>query len=165
MDGNSLSTPQDQPVPLPNVSDAERERNKQLVLDFFHNVGDVNDWSDQNVDKYIAPDFINHSRVEPSTARAYAAFMRKLMAGVIRKPRQADRTSLPLDSKGRPIQYLFADGDIVVNIRDLNWPMDDGSLYRTYMGDVFRIKGDRIAEMWCVCAPMPQRKENKVAGQ
>ena len=69
MADRSLPFAQEKPLLLPDGSRAQQEKNKQLVPDCYRLVGDRNDWSDDNVSKYIAPDFINHSTKEPSPKR------------------------------------------------------------------------------------------------
>lgn len=166
LSNESLSYPQDRPLPLPKVSEAEREHNKQVVLDFYHKVGDTRAWTTENLEKYFDPDFIQHDAAEPSTAPAYAQFMAAITgvgsaapaAGGASPPKGPGFKmpgKTPSDANGSPVQWLIADGDLVVAARRRNWDWPGGpeAVYEGVFVDIWRLKDGKITEQWCSCTP------------
>lgn len=155
MSEQSLPYVESQPLALPDVPDAVRTANKQLVLDFYRLVLQKQDFRDESVGRYLAPQFHNHDPVEPGTAAGYAAFWRALLDISKRNhtgpPFSGDGT--PKDAAGSPVQTLIADGDLVVVIRrrDYPWPEGQAGVYRSYFADIWRVQDGRIVDQWCTC--------------
>ena len=151
--------PQTTPIPItPEVPRATRERNKQLVLDFYHNVPDKRDWSWQNASKYFAEDFIQHDPKEPSGGKAYAAFMAAATKRRMMRPGGAAANGGPqipriVDANHSPIETLFAEGEYVIVVRKVNmpWPGGPQPIYGGYFADIWRVHHGKIVEQWCTC--------------
>lgn len=74
LERRNLDHPQSTPLPMPQSSRKVRERNKQVVLDFYKIISDQRQWTSENARKYFWPDFIQHDPTEPDTANALFAF-------------------------------------------------------------------------------------------
>jgi predicted SnoaL-like aldol condensation-catalyzing enzyme len=159
MPAEAFAYPQTKPIPIePEVPKAVREKNKQLVLDFYHNVPDKHDWSWDNASKYFAEDFIQHDPKEPSGGKAYAAYMgeatkRRMMSGGQAAGRGGPEIPRVVDANKSPIDTLFAEGEYVIVVRRTNMPWPDGPLpvYGGYFADIWRVHGGKIVEQWCTC--------------
>lgn len=154
---HSFPYAQTTPIPIrPQVPRATRERNEQLVLDFYHNVADKRDWSWKNVSKYLAADFIQHDPKEPSGGNAYAAFMAEATRRHAMRPAAAaGGAKIPrvVDANNSPLETLFADGEYVIVVRRIDMPWPDGPLpvYGGYFVDIWRVHDGRMVEQWCSC--------------
>jgi predicted SnoaL-like aldol condensation-catalyzing enzyme len=148
-----------------------------VVLDFYHKVGDTRDWSEQSLLKYFDANFIQHDPSEPSTAKAYAQFMGGLVPRTPAgngQPRTGGAYpmpgSTPKDANNSPVEWLFADGDIVVAVRRRNWDWPGGpeSVFNGIFVDVWRVQHAKITEQWCSCtladARLKHIAEAKAAG-
>jgi predicted SnoaL-like aldol condensation-catalyzing enzyme len=159
MPSESFPYPQTAPIPIvPEVPRAVREKNKQLVLNFYKNVPDKHDWSWANASKYFAEDFVQHDPKEPSGGRAYAAYMgeaTKRRTMDISRAAGTGGTQIPrvVDSNNSPINTLFAEGPYVIVVRRVNMPWPDGpvAVYGGFFADIWRLNNGRIVEQWCTC--------------
>jgi steroid delta-isomerase-like uncharacterized protein len=118
-------------------------RNKQLVDDFIQDLFTKGDLD--AVDRYLAPDFINHDSPLPGTPEG-AEGMRQ----VARTMRQA------LPDWHSDLEQLVAEGNTVVEVftasgthrEELMGVPGTGKTITLRGINVFRIEGDRIVERW-----------------
>ena len=136
-------------LPLPPASADQLEKNKELVLRFY--AGDMS---------AIADNFIQHDPAEPSTRAAWVGFFayRGRTHDSVYKPNVGGPTGYgltPQDGDGKDINYLVAEGDIVVAIRFrwYPWPNGPEPVYKGTFIDVWRVKDGKLAEQWCSATP------------
>ena len=148
---HNLSCPQTGGMPLPAATAAQLEKNKELVLRFYQ--------GDRSV---IADNLIQHDPAEPSTRKAWEEFF-----GYRMKANQANHTSrpnlggpmgygvTPVDGNNQDINYLIAEGDIVIALRFRwwDWPGGPEPVYKGVFADIWRIKDGKLAEQWCTGTP------------
>ena len=156
----NMTTPQSTPLPMPQTSDAEREHNKQVVLDFYKVISDHRAWTAANRDKYFDPNFVQHDPAEPSTSAAFFNFFSTPMGPPPGPGGQPRRRMMMVgttanDSKGSPVNWEVAEGDIVVVVRHRNWAWPGGPepVYNGIFVDVWRLKNGKITDQWCSCTP------------
>ena len=122
-------------------SNSEIESNKKIVLDFYQQM--FGDKDLKAVDKYIAPEYIQHN---PTVADGSAAF-KKAAEGWFKG---APKTKID-------VQHIAAENDLVfLHIKNTN---PDGSLVSTI--DIFRLKDGKIVEHWDVQQDVPKESANK----
>mgnify|MGYP003607462314 CR=1 FL=1 len=122
-------------------SNSEIESNKKIVLDFYQQMFGDKDLT--AVDKYIAPEYIQHN---PTVADGSAAF-KKATEGWFKG---APKTKID-------VQHIAAENDLVfLHIKNTN---PDGSLVSTI--DIFRLKDGKIVEHWDVHQDVPKESANK----
>ncbi|MFT3905907.1 MAG: hypothetical protein QM718_06355 [Steroidobacteraceae bacterium] len=169
LERKNLDTPQSRPFKMKQTSEAVREKNKQVVLDFYKIISDKRQWTPENAKKYFWPDFIQHDPAEPDTSDAFFEFFRQgfgpppAAAGADGKPaaqagpppgmKMVGTTSS--DSNGSPVNWMVAEGDIVVVVRHRNWEWKDGPepVYNGIFVDVWRLVDGKIKEQWCSATP------------
>ncbi len=111
-------------------SDAE-QRNHDLVLAMFAAVLQPMDSS--AVDRFIAPDYVQHSPLAPPGRDALKAFL--------------DHIRRETPQAVHDIKRSFVDGDhVIVHYNVRRWPADPGFA----VIDIFRVAGGMIAEHWDV---------------
>jgi len=121
-------------------SNSEIESNKKIVLDFYQQMFGDKDLT--AVDKYIAPEYIQHN---PNVADGSEAF-KKAAEGWFKG---APKTKID-------VQHIAAEGDLVfLQIKNTN---PDGSLKSTI--DIFRLKDGKIVEHWDVHQDVPKESAN-----
>ena len=121
-------------------SNSEIESNKKIVLDFYQQMFGDKDLT--AVDKYIAPEYIQHN---PTVADGSAAF-KKAAEGWFKG---APKTNID-------VQHIAAENDLVfLHIKNTN---PDGSLVSTI--DIFRLKDGKIVEHWDVHQDVPKESAN-----
>ena len=168
LERRNLDHPQSTPLPMPQSSWQVREHNKQVVLDFYKIISDKRLWTPENARKYFWPDFIQHDPAEPDTSNAFFAFF-----NTMRPPQSAPgdtSTGSPpppppgprkqpgnyaVDSNGSPINWMVAEGDIVVVARHRNWDWKDGPVpvYDGVFVDIWRVVDGKLKEQWCTATP------------
>lgn len=166
LERKNLDTPQSKPFKMKQTSEAVREHNKQVVLDFYKVISDKRQWTEENARKYFWPDFIQHDPAEPDTSEAFFSFFRNGMGPPAPKPgekaperpagggmKMVGNTSS--DSNGSPVNWMVAEGDIVVVVRHRNWEWKDGPepVYNGIFVDVWRLVDGKIKEQWCSATP------------
>ena len=136
-------------LPLPPASADQLEKNKELVLRFY--AGDTDT---------LAANFIQHDPAEPSTRKAWLGFFqyRARTHDSVYKPTMGGKTGYgdtPEDADGKDINYLVAEGDIVVAIRFrwYPWPGGPEPIYQGTFIDVWRVKNGKLVEQWCSATP------------
>lgn len=158
LERRNLTVPQDKPLPMPETSKDVRDRNKQLVLDFYKVISDKRQWTDENRKKYFADDFIQHDPAEPNTSAAFFDYFRTM-----RLPSSAASDGAPaaeilkmpgaaaMDSNNSPVNWMVAEGDIVVVARHRNWAWKDGPtpVFNGIWVDIWRLENGKIKEQWC----------------
>lgn len=165
LERKNLPYPQDKPLPMPQSTEAVREHNKQVVLDFYKVISDKRAWTDENRKKYFQDDFIQHDPAEPNTSEAFFNFFRNMMpppapsassGATTAPPRQMRMPGFAsADSNGSPVNWMVAEGDIVVVVRHRNWDWTGGPtpVYSGIFVDVWRLRDGKIAEQWCSATP------------
>ena len=120
---------------------AQEEANLRLVIEMYHKVLLAMD--SQAVDRYIAPDYVQHSsRAEPGV-EALKAFLDKVRA----ESPDARQT----------IHRTLVDGDMVaVHVHVERFPGDPGLA----VVDIFRVAGGMIVEHWDVLQEVPANPVN-----
>ena len=140
-------------LPLPPASAQQLEQNKELVLRFY--AGDR---------AVLADKFIQHDPAEPSSRVAWSEFLggkldaKEMAAMAARRPHLGGPMGYgvtPVDADGKPINYLIAEGDMVVAIRFRWWAWPNGPvpIYKGTFVDIWRIKDGKLAEQWCSSTP------------
>ena len=110
---------------------AEEEKNLQFVLELFNNVLVAMD--PDAVDRYISPDYIQHSLLAPPGVQALKDWLAQV------------RVESP-DAR-QEMKRAFVDGDhVTVHYQVWRWPDDLGWA----VIDIFRVEDGLIAEHWDV---------------
>lgn len=131
-------TPHDGPPASETVTAAAQ--NKKLVLDFYQQMFGDKDIS--AVDKYIAPEYIQHNPAVADGAEAFREAAKKWFEG---KP----KTKID-------VQHIAAEGDLVfLHIKNTR---PDGGFKSTI--DIFRLKNGKIVEHWDVHQDVPEHAAN-----
>ncbi len=175
LERRDMSTPQDKPFKMTQTSEAVREKNKQVVLDFYKIISDKRQWTDENRKKYFADDFIQHDPAEPNTSAAFFEYFRTMgppagaagmgapdapgmaggdAAGMGGGPMKMVGESSD-DSNGSPVNWMVAEGDIVMVARHRNWEWKDGPtpVFNGVWVDIWRLENGKIKEQWCSATP------------
>ncbi|MDM1293071.1 ester cyclase [Sphingobacterium sp. N143] len=117
------------------------KENKRIVLDFYQQL--FGDKDLKAIDKYVAPDYIQHN---PTVADGAAAF--KLAAAKWFEGQPKTKID---------VQHIASDGDLVfIHLKNKN---PDGSLKSTI--DIFRLEEGKIVEHWDVQQDVPEESANK----
>lgn len=116
------------------------ETNKKIVSDFYQEIFGDKDLS--AVDRYIAPEYIQHNPSVPDGAEPFREAAKGWFEG-------APRTKVD-------IQHIAAEGDLVfIHIKNTN---PDGSLQSVI--DIFRLADGKIVEHWDVMQDVPKEAAN-----
>ena len=120
---------------------AQEEANRKLVLDMYHNVLIAMD--SLAVDRYLAPDYIQHSSLAEPGLPALKAFL-----DFVRKESPDARQT---------IHRVLVDGDMVaVHVHVERFAGDPGLA----VVDIFRCADGMIAEHWDVLQDVPTQPVN-----
>lgn len=120
---------------------AQEEANLRLVIEMYHKVLIAMD--SQAVDRYIAPDYVQHSSLAEPGVEALKAFLDKVRA----ESPDARQT----------IHRVMVDGDMVaVHVHVERFPGDPGLA----VVDIFRVAGGMIVEHWDVLQEVPANPVN-----
>jgi predicted SnoaL-like aldol condensation-catalyzing enzyme len=120
---------------------AEEQRSLDLVLEMYHEVLAKMDSS--KVDRYISPDYVQHSSLAPPGRDALKQFL-----DMIRVQSPEARTE---------IKRAFVDGDhVVCHVHVMRHPGDPGLA----VVDIFRVAGGLIVEHWDVLMEVPAKPVN-----
>jgi len=121
----------------------EEEANLKLVLDMFEHV--LNPMDSSAVDRFIAPDYIQHSQLAAPGRDALKAFLDMI------------REQTP--EAVHDIKRAFVDGDhVTVHYHVRRWPGDNGWA----VIDIFRIENGMIAEHWDVMQDVAEGGPNPI---
>lgn len=119
----------------------EEQRNLELVLEMFHNVLVPLDSS--AVDRYISPDYIQHSQMAPPGVESLKAFLDKVRA---ENPHAEQH-----------LKRAFVDGDhVILHYHVKRHPEDLGFAVM----DIFRVADGKIVEHWDVVQDVPANPVN-----
>jgi predicted SnoaL-like aldol condensation-catalyzing enzyme len=119
----------------------EEQRNLDLVLEMYREVLIKMDAS--KVDRYISPDYLQHSSLAPPGRDALKQFLQ-----MIRKESPDARTV---------IKRAFVDGNhVVCHVHVMRFPGDPGLA----VVDIFRVAGNFIVEHWDVLMEVPESPVN-----
>lgn len=120
---------------------AAEQANHDLVIAMYHKVLIAMDSS--AVDRYIAPDYIQHSMLAPPGVQALKDFL--------------DHVKVESPDAKQTIHRSFADGDhVIVHTHVERWPGDPGLA----VVDIFRCEGGMIVEHWDVLQDVPAHPVN-----
>jgi predicted SnoaL-like aldol condensation-catalyzing enzyme len=120
---------------------AQEQANHDLVIEMYHEVLIAMDSS--AVDRYISPDYIQHSMLAPPGVDALKAFL--------------DHVKVESPDARQTIHRSFADGDhVIVHTHVERWPGDPGFA----VVDIFRCESGLIAEHWDVLQDVPANPVN-----
>ena len=109
----------------------QEEANLKLVLDMFAEV--LNPMDSSAVDRFISPDYVQHSQLAPPGRGALKSFLDMI------------RGQTP--EAVHDVKRAFVDGDhVVVHYHVRRWPDDRGWA----VIDIFRVEDGMIAEHWDV---------------
>ena len=121
----------------------EEQANLDLVLAMFAEV--LNPMDSSAVDRFIAPDYIQHSQLAPPGRDALKAFL--------------DMIRAETPDAVHDVKRAFVDGDhVVVHYHVRRWPDDLGWA----VIDIFRIEDGLIAEHWDVLQDVVEGGPNPV---
>jgi predicted SnoaL-like aldol condensation-catalyzing enzyme len=121
---------------------AAEQANHDLVIEMYHQVLIAMDSS--AVDRYISPDYIQHSMLAPPGVDALKAFLDDVRAGS--------------PNARQTIHRSFAEGDhVIVHTHVVRWPDDLGLA----VVDIFRCENGRIVEHWDVLQEVPANPANR----
>jgi predicted SnoaL-like aldol condensation-catalyzing enzyme len=119
----------------------QEEANKKMVTTFYQGLFGDKDYS--VIDKYIAPDYIQHN---PSLADGAESLKNAVQVWLKDVP------------KGKvDFQHIAADGDLVFLHVKTYGPT--GKI--TAIVDIFKVTGNRIVEHWDVIQEVPEKSANK----
>lgn len=175
LERKNMSTPQSTPFKMAQTPEAVRDKNKQVVLDFYKVISDKRQWTDENRKKYFHDDFIQHDPAEPDTSEAFFNFFASNMGppgGAAPGGMAADMGATPagmaagmgamrmvgvaaMDSNNSPVNWMVAEGDMVVVVRHRNWEWEGGPtpVFNGIFVDVWRLVDGKIKEQWCSATP------------
>lgn len=120
---------------------AQEQANHDLVIAMYHKVLIAMDSS--AVDRYISPDYIQHSMLAPPGRDALKAFL--------------DHVKVESPDARQTIHRSFAEGDhVIVHTHVERWPGDPGLA----VVDIFRCEGGMIVEHWDVLQDVPAQPVN-----
>jgi len=120
---------------------AEEQRRLDFVLEMYREVLIAQDSS--KVDRYISPDYVQHSSLAPPGRDSLKAFLDML------RTRSPDASS--------DIKRAFVDGDfVVVHVHVKRHPGDLGLA----VADIFRVDDRYILEHWDVLMEVPANPVN-----
>lgn len=110
--------------------------NKELVLSFWRDVFDAQDWAKD----YLSDDYIQHNPNVAGGLKGFNDFFSKLWSS----PKPKDRIV------ATPFAAVIAEGDLVqlVMKRPRPEPGDPAKTYDSYWFDLFRVKDGKIVEHW-----------------
>ena len=129
---------------LLNSPDAKLARNKKLVYDFWREI--VEAGRIEQIDKYVAENYIQHN---PNVPTGRLALVEHIAKNVKRQATQP-RVNAPLVS-------MVAEGDLVVvsMVNELPHSADPAKKYTTTWFDMFRIENGKIVEHWDSALHLP----------
>jgi predicted SnoaL-like aldol condensation-catalyzing enzyme len=120
---------------------AEEQRRLQLVLDMYRDV--LIPFDSSAVDRYISPDYVQHSSLAPPGREALKQFL-----DFIRAQSPGAQTH---------IKRCFVDGDhVICHTHVIRHPGDPGLA----VVDIFRVDGAMIVEHWDVLMEVPAQPVN-----
>lgn len=120
---------------------AAERANHDLVIEMYNKVLIAMDSS--AVDRYIAPEYIQHSSLAEPSVAALKSFL--------------DRVRVESPDARQTIHRSFVDGDhVIVHTRVERWPDDPGLA----VVDIFRVEGGMIVEHWDVIQDVPAMPVN-----
>ena len=119
----------------------EEQRTLDFVLEMYREVLIAMDSA--KVDRYISPDYIQHSSLAPPGRDSLKAFL--------------DRVRRESPDATQEIRRAFVDGDHVVTHTHVKRFKDDPGLA---VMDIFRVAGGRIVEHWDVLMDVPAKPVN-----
>lgn len=117
------------------------QANHDLVLEMYHKVLIAMDSS--AVDRYIAPEYVQHSSLAEPTVEALKGFL--------------DRVRTESPDATQTIHRSFVDNDhVITHTHVVRWPDDPGLA----VVDIFRVEGGLIVEHWDVIQDVPAQPVN-----
>lgn len=120
---------------------AAEQANHDLVIEMYNKVLIAMDSS--AVDRYIAPEYIQHSSLAEPSVAALKSFL--------------DRVRVESPDARQTIHRSFVDGDhVIVHTHVERWPDDPGLA----VVDIFRVEGGMIVEHWDVIQDVPAMAVN-----
>lgn len=120
---------------------AQEQANHDLVIEMYRKVLIAMDSS--AVDRYISPDYIQHSMLAPPGRDALKAFL--------------DHVKVESPDAKQTIHRSFAEGDhVIVHTHVERWPGDPGLA----VVDIFRCEDGLIVEHWDVLQDVPAHPVN-----
>jgi len=123
---------------------AQEQANHAMVLEMYHNVLVAMDSS--QVDRYIAPEYVQHSSLAAPTVKALKDFL--------------DHVRRESPDARQTIHRSFVDGDhVIVHVHVERWPGDPGLA----VVDMFRCADGMIVEHWDVIQEVPAAPVNSVS--
>lgn len=126
-----------------NVRSAGEEANLRHVAALFDEV--LNALDADAVDRFIAPDYIQHNQGAGQGREPLKALLRDIRA----------RTPAAIHD----VKRMFADGDhVIVHYHVRRWPEDRGWA----VIDIFRLAGGMIVEHWDVVQDVPETSPNPI---
>lgn len=114
------------------------QANKELVLSFWRNVFDAQDWA--KAKDYLSEDYLQHNPNVASGLKGFTDYFSKLW------PSPKPQASVVVT----PFVAAIAEGDLVqlVMKRPRPEPGDPAKTYDSYWFDLFRVKDGKIVEHW-----------------
>lgn len=120
---------------------AQEQANHDLVLEMYHKVLIAMDSS--AVDRYIAPEYVQHSSLAEPSVAALKSFL--------------DRVRAESPDATQTIHRSFVDGDhVITHTHVVRWPGDAGLA----VVDIFRVADGLIVEHWDVIQDVPANPVN-----
>jgi predicted SnoaL-like aldol condensation-catalyzing enzyme len=122
----------------------EEQRCLDLVLAMYRDV--LLPFDSSKVDKYIAPDYIQHSSLAPPGREALKQFL--------------DFIRVESPDAETNIMRSFVDGNhVICHTHVIRQPGDPGLA----VVDIFRVEGELIAELWDVLMEVPAKPVNPLS--
>ncbi len=124
---------------------AQANANKQLVLEFSHQVFDSRDAS--KAKNFLAEDVIEHNPNIPSGLKGFVDTFDKMWKP---DPHAKHPAVDPMEGVQHPPVAVIAEGDKVLVVLKIKRPDPDspGKTYDSFWFDLYRIKDAKVAEHW-----------------
>lgn len=130
---------------VPAHADATSDANKRVVMDMIQMLF-VDHKVDEAIDKYFAPDYIQHNPMVATGREPVRGFFKQFYA-------QTPQAHVN-------IKRVVAEGDLVVVHYNGVFTADPNDRGFAVV-DIFRVKDGKIVEHWDVMMPVPEKANNE----
>lgn len=128
-------------------SDMTKEKNKQLVLDYYNNI--ILQGKIELLDEYIGETYIQHNPQTPNGKQAVVDFVKAFVIPNV----DENNNVKPL---GEIVRVIAENNLVAVHVKSASWLGPNGSA----IVDIYRIENGKLVEHWDVIQPVPEESLN-----